>query len=276
MIAPFDGDAAANARRVSIALAVLMVCQALLGRLMPEAYVDSAWIRATWIGNDSITLAVATPAMVGGLYLAAKGSRRGFLLWMSGLAYAAYNYCFYLFGAALNIFFPLYCLALVLALAGLILGLAAARPDKMAAAFSRRLPARLIGAFLVFTAFGLAVIWLAMWAAYAFLGRPTPVETEAFQVVAALDLALMVPALGVGGVLLWMRDPWGYLIAPIASIQAALYLLVLSVNAMILIHIGLAEAPGELPIWLPLLAGTSAAALTLLVSAGPTVEEQGD
>jgi hypothetical protein len=34
-----------------------------------------------------------------------------------------------------------------------------------------------------------------MWAAYAFAGRPTPIEPEAFKVVAALDLCLMGPAL---------------------------------------------------------------------------------
>jgi hypothetical protein len=49
--------------------------------------------------------------------------------------------------------------------------------------------------------------------------RPTPIDPEPFKVVAALDLSLMVPALGIGGVLLWKRRPSGYLIATIAAIQ---------------------------------------------------------
>jgi hypothetical protein len=40
-----------------------------------------------------------------------------------------------------------------------------------------------------------------MWTAYVFAGRPTPVDPEAFKIVAALDLSLMVPALTVGGIL---------------------------------------------------------------------------
>jgi len=114
-----------------------------------------------------------------------------------------------------------------------------------------------------------------MWGAYAFAGRPTPIEPEAFKIVAALDLSLMVPTLAVGGVLLWRRQPWGYLIATIAAIQGAWYLLVLSVNSAIAISRGLAAAPGELPFWGPLASFTTLAALVLLRSASgrlPTSE----
>ena len=43
-----------------------------------------------------------------------SGSARGLLLWLGVIGYTAYNYGFYLFGAALNAFFPLYLAALVL------------------------------------------------------------------------------------------------------------------------------------------------------------------
>jgi hypothetical protein len=49
-------------------------------------------------------------------------------------------------------------------------------------------------------------------------------------------------------VLLWRRRPWGYLIAPIAATQGALYLFVLSVNSLVAIQRGIANPPGELPI----------------------------
>ena len=96
-------------------------------------------------------------------------------------------------------------------------------------------------------------------------GRPTPVEPEAFKLVAALDLSLMVPALGVGGVLIWRRMPWGLVISAIASIQGALYLFVLSVNSVVAIHRGL-TAPGELPIWGTLTIFTGSVATVLLAS----------
>jgi hypothetical protein len=45
-------------------------------------------------------------------------------------------------------------------------------------------PLRLVGGSLVFVGFGLASVWMAMWAADIFAGRPTPVEPEAFKLVA--------------------------------------------------------------------------------------------
>jgi hypothetical protein len=99
-----------------------------------------------------------------------------------------------------------------------------------------------------------------------FAGRPTPVETEAFHLVAALDMTLMVPALVTGGVLLWRRRPWGYVVAAVAGIQASLYLLVLSVNSAISIRRGAVAAPGELPIWGTLLVFTVVATAWLLYS----------
>jgi hypothetical protein len=105
-----------------------------------------------------------------------------------------------------------------------------------------------------------------------FAGRPTPVEPEAFKIVAALDLTLMVPALGVGGGLLWQRRPWGCLLATIAAIQGALYLLVLSVGSAIAIRRGLVVAPGELPLWGSLMLVTAVAAIVLLRNTPGAVE----
>jgi hypothetical protein len=250
-------------QRLTWLLLTLMLAQSLLGLALPGQYRDAEWIKTTWYGNDWVTLLVAVPLLWVGRRRAAGGSVRGVLLMLGMVGYALYNYAFYLFGAALNVFFPLYILIFVAS--AVTLGLALAQVDVVAVArcFKDATPVRVIGGYLVFVAIGLALVWLGMWGAYAFAGRPTPVEPEAFKVVAALDLSLMVPALLVGGVLLWNERSWGYLMATIAAIQGALYLLVLSVNSTIAILHGLAAAPGELPIWgsLALLTGLAAVAL---------------
>ncbi len=246
------------------ALVPLMAAQATLGLLRPEIYRDAAWIRATWFGNDWVTLLVAVPLMLVSRRMARTGSVKGHLLLIGALGYAVYNYAFYLFGAALNTQLPLY--VLILGLAMTALGSALSRIDPIAVArlVHPALPARLLAGYLLFVACGLALIWLGMWAAYVFAGRPTPVEPEAFKIVAALDLLWLVPSLAAGGVLLWNRRPWGLVIAPAASVQGAVYLLVLSVNSLVAIRRGLATWPGELPIWTPLTIATSATALVLL------------
>jgi hypothetical protein len=253
-------------RRLSVLLFVLMLSQASMGLAFPGVYRDVEWIRATWFGNDWVTLLVAIPLLSIGLRRTSSGSVRGLLLWLGLVGYALYNYAFYLFGAALNAFFPLYVAAVVLAAIVLILALSHVHPSRVSASFRATTPVRLIGAALVFIGAGLACAWISMWAAYVFAGRPTPVEPEAFRLVAALDLSLMVPALTVGGVLTWKRAPWGFIIGAIASIQGALYLLVLSVNSLVLIQRGISSAPGELPMWGPLTVLTATIAGLILTN----------
>jgi hypothetical protein len=181
------------------------------------------------------------------------------------IAYAIYNYAFYLFGAALNVLL-LYVLALVVAVVAILLALSRLDVAVVARSFRPAAPVRALGGSLMCIGIGLALVWIAMWAAHVFAGRPTPVDPEAFKIVAALDLAMMVPALTAGGILLWRRRPWGYVIASLASIQGALYLLVLSVNSVIAIRRGLASAPDELPVWGTLLIVTTVIAVVLLAN----------
>ncbi len=250
---------------LSILLVVLMTAQSALGLLFSGAYRDVAWIAATWWGNDLVTLFAALPLMIVALVLASRGSVRGTLLWAGVLAYATYNYAYYLLGAAMNRFFILYVACVLVAASALILLLITLDVGQIAVRFRDRTPARVIGGYFMFVAAGLSSIWLGTWAAYAFAGRPTPVATEAFKLVAALDLTLMVPVLGLGGYLLFRRKAWGYTIASLAGVQASLYLLVLSVNSVVAMQRGLPGAT-ELPIWGALLGMTVTATLVLFAN----------
>ena len=251
---------------LTTALAALMILQSVLGLVFQAQYRDVEWIKAMWFGNDSVTLVVAAPLLVIALLMARRGSVQALLLWLGLVGYGVYNYAYYLFGAALNAFFLLYVVAFVLSAVTLIVALSRLDVSHVAASFLETTPVRVIGGYLAFVGFGLASVWVTIWGAYAFAGQPTPVEPEAFKLVAALDISLMVTGLTCGGVLLWRRKPSGYVVAAIASIQASLYLLVLSVNSTVGIHRGFATAPGEVPIWGTLAAFTTAVTLLLLTN----------
>jgi len=254
-------------RTITWALIALMAIQSALGILLSGRYRDVEWITAAWFANDWITLLVAVPLLCFSHVRVRRGDVRQMLILIGLVGYAVYNYAFYLFGAKLNVFFPLYVLGFVGGVVTLLVTCARLDIDDVARALRPHTPERLAGGYLVFVAAGLTSVWLGMWGAYAFAGRPTPIEPEAFKVVAALDLTLMVPALAIGGVLLWQREPWGYVVAPLAAIQAAMYLLVLSVASLVAVHRGLAKAPGELAIWGPLAICTLSIALALLWNA---------
>jgi hypothetical protein len=247
----------------------VMATQSAQGQHQPGEYRDAAWITVSWFGNDAVTLMVGTPLLIAAARRARQGSTVGLLWWLGAIAYAAYNYAFYLFGAALNAFFLLYVAAFVLSAATLLLALPRVDIARVAATFRSTTPVRVIGGAFTLLGLGLMSTWITMWAAYAFAGRPTPVEPEAFKVVAALDLSLMGPALALGGILLWRRAAWGYLISAIAGIQGSLYLLVLVCNSIVAVHRGLVYSPGEIPVWGTLAAFTAGATLLLLTNVRP-------
>jgi hypothetical protein len=252
---------------MTVLLIALMLVQSATGLLLPHFYRDVTWIAATWYGNDWFTLVVAVPLLSYARIRRAR-SRPALLLTLGVAGYAIYNYAFYVFGAALNAFFPIYLAGVALGTAVLAEHVLVLDLPRLAGSFSAATPVRLVGGYLVFVAAGLGFTWGAMWVAFAFAGFPTPIDSGVFKVVAALDLLLMIPALSFGGILLWRRRPWGYVIASIAAIQGAMYLAVLTINSAVAVNRSLVPPPGELLLWTPLVVLTTGVAAVLLRCSG--------
>ena len=89
-------------RKLTHTLAALMAAQSLTGVMAPEQYRDVEWIKATWYGNDWLTLIVAVPLLLMSSLGARRGSARAFLLWAGAVGYAVYNYAYYLTAKRVN------------------------------------------------------------------------------------------------------------------------------------------------------------------------------
>lgn len=252
--------------RLSWGLPALMATQAVLGLVFASEYRDAEWVRAVWFGNDWITLVIAVPLFATAIVTASRRSVLGVISWLGMLGYTLYNYAFYLFGASLNSFFPIYVATLVLSSVLLLISIRQLPTSHIENALKPGAPVRILGGTYATIGGLLALVWLVFWARYVFMGQTLPVEREAFQVVASLDLALMVPALIAGGTLLWRKEAWGYVVAAIAGIQGTLYLFILSFNSILAVRWDLVEAPGEVPIWGSLLIVLGAATMTLLLN----------
>jgi hypothetical protein len=249
-----------------------MGVQAALGLVLPGQYLDVEWIRLTWFGNDWVTLVVAAPALLVAGRFAARGSSRADVVRFGLLAYAFYSCAYYLFGAALNVFFPIY--VAVCLLSAVTLGLSIAAVDRRRAAITApRGLTRVTGLYFLAVGAGLASVWLVMWVDAVFAGHTPPIGTDAFKLVAALDLTIMVPTLILSGVLLWFRQPFGCWFAAAAGIQASMYLTVLCVNSALAVRGGQSDAAGELPVWGTLAVLTTAVATLLLRQIPATAPE---
>ncbi|MFP4460170.1 MAG: hypothetical protein ACLFSQ_11355 [Candidatus Zixiibacteriota bacterium] len=243
-------------------LVFLMMLQGILGLVLHRLYRDSKMIAGTWHANDALTLILAF-FMIIAMLRTRKGSIRAGLLWLGIIGYSIYNYGFYLLGARINVFFPIYLFAFIFSIITMILFISNLDIAEISARFSSRIKNRLLGGYFILIGFMLGIIWLIFWAFFIFAGKSLPIAEDAFRTVATMDICLISPSLIIGGKLLWNRKDWGFIISSISGVLGSFYLLLLTINSIAFIMLGLSEAPGELPIWGTLFVFTSIATIYL-------------
>lgn len=226
---------------LSIAATMLAAFAALAGLFVTSIYQDNAFVQTAWRGNDWVSLLAVIPAMLITLLQVKRGRTKFQLVWMGLLGYLAYNYAFYLFGAAYNTLFLVYVLIFSLSVFALISGLYALPVHEIR---NTAKSTRWIIAYLLLIAFILCMVEVPPNITYLFSGKlpETVVLTgHPTAVVYALDLSLVVPISIVASVCLWQQKPWGYVLAVIMLIKGASYGLVLVVNSILLKYSGTGE-----------------------------------
>ena len=222
------------ARVLSILVLGLMLAQSLLGLLVPGLYPEQPWALAALRGNDFVTLAVVVPALAVALYRSAtRASAASVAVWLGLLFYGVYNYAYYAFGAAFSDVFLVHVAAFSLSTYAVVLLGSSLEVDAVAAGIRSGPAARVVAAFTTLLGAGLVVAWGTISVRFAVTGLlPDEVmPPQAVHLVYALDLGVLAPAFLVSGVLLWLRRPWGAVLATAANVSAAAYLLVLEVGS---------------------------------------------
>jgi hypothetical protein len=167
-------------------------------------------------GTALMVLVLGVPVLVGATVRTARGSARALLVWLGATAYLLYNAVMFLFATPFNHLFLLYVAMLALSLWTVVLLVPTVDRDRLAGQVAPGLPARGIGAYLVTVAVVNALIWLRTALPASLSDEPTSFLAEIGLTTSpsfVQDLAFWLPLTALGGVLLWRRTAWGYLIA---------------------------------------------------------------
>lgn len=212
-------------RAAGLVLAFLLAVMSLGGLLLPSTYAREApaWtIQA--IAQDWFDLVIAVPALALCAAWAARGSRRGLLVYAGGLLFTAYTAVIYAFAVHLNALFLVYCAVLGISLYTLIVVCARVWQSQRTVRVAKTIPHRSAGGFLVAVGGAFALLWLAQLGPAALSGTP-PAELAAMGLptnpVHVLDLSFILPLHIIAGVALWRMKSAIALLAPIVLVFGA-------------------------------------------------------
>jgi hypothetical protein len=210
---------------VSLVTALLMTGASVAGLLAPAVLYPTEALRQSFLANDVVNLLIGLPLLLGAPALTRHGKLLGLLLWPGALFYVTYNYIAYTVALPLTWQFVLY-----LAPAGLsVWAIFRLQSSIDGATVQERLtgavPARLGGGVLV----GLgALFFLRAGAAIvgALVGGAPLLSSELAVLVADL---LITPLWVIGGVALWRRRAFGYVVGTGLLFQASMLFVALLV-----------------------------------------------
>ena len=204
--------------QLSGVLAGLLFVASLIGLIFGSSGLYHAYHAAVagLIGQDIVTLAAGLPLLLGAMWLTRRGSAGGLLLWAGALFYFAYAYYFFLVGGS-NALFLVYVGIVSTSLYALLALLFRIDADALKAEFADRAPVRRTATFFVVTASLFMVMWGGLSVASVVAATtPDPVV----HLVVAIDGAVLLPLLVFGGLKLWRREPWGYVLGGLLLTKA--------------------------------------------------------
>ena len=248
---------------LSIVSTIFAVVASCFGIFNPDIYHDNAFVKSAWYANDRVTLIVVVPLLIIALVLSKNADFKPTLVWMGLMNYLFYNYAFYLFGAAFNNVFLLYVAIYTLSFFALIFGLMTL-PVKNIIGTSKIL--RAVSVFLLLISAMLFLVEIPPCFTFITTGAMPEIVMKSkihTSIVYALDLSFVVPAMVLGGMLLWKNKSWGIVLSAIMLVKCFTYGLVLSFGTIVIIKKGLDNDP-LLPIWIFITVGGLAGLFVLL------------
>lgn len=222
--------------RTTVAVLALSVVSTLLGLLRPGHYNASPDRVLLYRVQDATILLVGVPVLAIGLWYATRGSLRGRVVWLGGLAYTTYVWASVGLQVSYNEFFLGYVALFSLSLFTLVGGVLSTDAEAVRRSLEGRVSASLYGGALVAIGVGLGVLWLSDIGPALLAGTTPLIVREAGRgtlVSHFLDLGVVVPSLFVGGVWLRRGRTWGYVLAGVVLVLGAV--LASSISAMTLV-----------------------------------------
>ncbi len=230
---------------LTIPIAILVAIAAGNGVFVGGLYRDNATIVAQAVGQDYVSLVLVLPTLLVTGFLAGRGSHRARLVWLGALVYLIYTYVVAAFCYRYNSLFLVYLALLGCSLYALIGGLVTADLAGIKASFGAGTPIRGISIYLAVVMVLFYLLWLSEIVPALAAGQiPQSVLDDGMPTnpIYVVDMAWILPALGITAASLWRKQAVGYTLA--GALLAYLVLLISAIVSMMVFQARGGEAVG--------------------------------
>lgn len=208
----------------TLAVVVLAAVSSVLGLVRAGQYRAAPALVESYRVQDLTVLAVALPVLAVGLRSAMRGSTRGRVVWLGGLASMTYIWLTVAVQVPFNDLFLVYVALFGLSLFTLVGGLVTTDADAVRRALDGRIHTAWYAGALAVVGAGLAALWLSDVVPPLLTGTtPTLVAEAGPQAMAThvVDLGVVVPAIFLAAAWLARRRAWGYVLAGVVLVLGA-------------------------------------------------------
>ena len=190
----------------SLLIAILTVFTSLTSIIFKARVYPSEELLQSFLPNDIVNLLIGLPILLGSMWLARRGSLIGLLFWPGAILFGLYNYLIYLFGMPFGAMYPFHLVLVTLSIYTLIGLVASIDSTAVKQRLAGRVPERLAGGVLIVAgaAFGLMALIAIEIAELSDTNLP-----KSELALSTSDFIVSVAWI-IGGVLLWRRQPLGY------------------------------------------------------------------
>lgn len=190
----------------SLLIAALTAVASLASIIFRDKVYPSEELLQAFLPNDIVNLLIGVPILLVSMWLARRGSLIGLLFWPGALLFGLYNYLIYLFGLPFGAMYSFHLVLVTVSIYTLIGLVASIDGTVVKQRLAGRVPERLAGGvlFVAGVAFGLFALIV--------IERAELSDTYLPKSELALSTAdfIISAAWIIGGVLLWRRQPLGY------------------------------------------------------------------
>lgn len=192
----------------SILVTILITIASIAGLVSRGTIYPTEELVQSFVPNDVVNLLIGLPILLGSMWLAWRGKLIGLLCWPGALFFVTYNYIAYVFAMPLNWLFILHLAQVVLSVYTLIGLVAKIDGNLVQQRLSGKVPDKLAGCILA----GLGILFLLRGLGVLVAAISSGNTLRETELAVNIADSLTIPAWVIGGILLWRRQAFSYVI----------------------------------------------------------------